>query len=114
MVKIKLSLNEVQRLTEAHYSKYIPGEDRLSILLKEHTNDFKLLFLALTRKKIKSSYNVMFSSLQAQAFVFLWLEKPLPEGCDLVINRVLAILDKAHRSSSTEILNYKSTFINQI
>jgi len=78
MVRIKLSRLQLILLHDAHLWKEIRGCGPYSDLLREHCADFCQFFQRLIVKG-SEKYTVKFTSLQARAFMQLWIDAELPE-----------------------------------
>lgn len=96
MIPITLTYEDVVNLYDAHAGKQIPFIGPHYDLLREHAADFVIVFAKMIRRQ-GIRYRLRFTSLQARSFMQLWLNEPLPPHAALLINQVLAHLDKQNK-----------------
>lgn len=97
MKTVKLSFTQLVLLHDAHANKVQLGTGPYYELLQEHCADFCLLFDRLMEKG-SLSCKVKFTSLQALAFMQLWIDQPLPanNGAYVILD-MLGQFDKANK-----------------
>ena len=102
MKPIKLTWQQLIYLHDAHLNKELPGTGPYYDLLREHCADFCQYFDRLISRGGKT-YRVRFSSLQARAFMQLWVDQPLPENNSAYeILKLIAEFDQAKRKALIE------------
>lgn len=91
-------------LHDSFLDKQISGTGPYYDLLREHRADFCAFF---ERYAMKGTFSckVKFNSLQAKAFMLLWVDEPLPPHAGAyVIQELIAAFDKAAKEHTRKLL----------
>jgi len=98
MIRINLTFKQLMLLNDAHIRKVVPGTDQHADLLREHCADFCMFFWRLIIRGSKK-YRVRFTSLQARAFMQLWVNQELPlDPTGYLILELIGEFDQVNKS----------------
>lgn len=96
MVRIWLTFREMVLLHDAMLNKQVIGTGPYYMLLQEHAADFMALFEKYIDRGVARA-RIKFTSLQAMAFMHLWIDQPLPANAGAyVIQDVIAQIHREH------------------
>lgn len=97
MKPIKLSFKQLILLHDAFINKHVPYAGPHYDLLREHVADLAAKLDKMIDRG-SANYRLKFTSLQALAFMQLWVNEPLPQtGAEYLIQDIISILDKSSK-----------------
>lgn len=98
MITLKLTNKQLEILHRVHLDRVILEKGPYYDLLREHCYDFADFFFKKSASGAKTR-KIKFTSLQARAFMILWIGERLPAELAVPVLDMIRDLDKAHKNS---------------
>ena len=97
MKPIRISFKDLVYLHDSFINRSIPYVGPHYDLLREHVADFAAMYDRMIDRG-SATYRLKFTSLQAKAFMLIWVGAPLPghRGA-YIIQEMIAVIDKSSK-----------------